>query len=343
MTRAFQYADDSNGDIGGNIHTALEMLYNLTQEKLTEEIRKFLFEYCLSAYESKIFSGWVWHLGMLEIASEISKTVGEAQRILSQIEKTPGTEHEKKAIQSLKYDLLKKTKGEKEADSYLEQNISNPLLRREALEKAIQSKEYEKAISIAHDGIGHDKKNKPGLAMEWYDWLLKIACLQKDIDKIIEYSRLLFIDNFRHEQDYYQLLKQYVQPEKWNSFVEEMIKEIVNKKGWLDFQLIAGIYIKEGWWDRLLELIRKNPTLQMLENYERYLAKIYPGELVQFYSDAIIEYLQKNVGRNHYKIACKYLRRIIKLGAREKSDELITYFRLQYSQRKALMDELNRV
>lgn len=342
MTEALQYADDSNGDIRGNIEIALEILYKMIQEKLPEEIRIQLFEYCLSTYESHIFSGWDWHLGMLEIASEISKTNGEAQGILSQIEKTPGTEYEKEVLQSLKYDLLKKIKGEKEADSYLEQNISNPLLRREALKKAIQSKEYEKAISIAHDGINHDLINKPGLVMEWHDWLLKIAQIQKDKEKVIEYSRFLFIDNFRHEQDYYQLLKKNVQPEKWNSFVEEMIKEIVGKKRWLDFDLIAGIYVKEEWWGRLLELIKKNPSLNVIENYERYLSKDYPSELVKLYSDATIKYLKNNVGRKHYQIICKFLRRIIKLGAREKSDELIAGFRLEYPKRRALIEELDR-
>jgi len=343
MTEALQYADDSNGDIGGNIEIALGMLYEMTQEKLYEEIRRLLFDYCVSAFKSTIYSGWDWHLGMLEIASEISQTDEEIQLVLDIIGKNQVSEYENRVIQSLEYDLLKKSGGEKEAESYLEKNISNPLLRREALKKAIQGKKYEKAISIANDGINQDKKDKPGLVMEWYDWLLKIAQIQKDKEKVIEYAKLLLIDNFRHEHDYYQILKKNVQPEKWNSFVEEMVKKIIDKKGWLDFHLTAEIYIKEEWWDRLLELIRKNPTLHMIENYERYLSKTYPGELVQLYSDAIIEFLKNNVKRKHYQIVCKYLRRIIKLGAREKSVELIARFKAEYPHRRALLEELNRV
>jgi len=343
MTEALQYADDSNGDIGGSIERAFGILYNMAGEELTEEIRKQLFEYCLAAYESQIYSGWDWHMGMLEIAEEIFKTDKEAQQILTLTEKTQESEYKQEITQSIKYSILKKIKKEREAESFLEQNVSNPILRREALANAIKKKEYEKAISIAHDGINHDMKDKPGLAKEWYDWLLKIAQKQKDTEKIIEYSRFLFIDNFRHEQDYYKLLKQYVLPEKWNSFVEEMIKEIVGKKRWLDFDLIAGIYIEEQWWGRLLELIKKNPSLNVIENYERYLSKDYPSELVKLYSDAITEYLKNNIGRKHYQIICKFLRRIIKLGAREKSDELIACFRAEYPKRRALMEELDGV
>jgi len=32
MTEALQYADDCNGDIGGRIDAAYEMLYNIAQE-----------------------------------------------------------------------------------------------------------------------------------------------------------------------------------------------------------------------------------------------------------------------------------------------------------------------
>ena len=52
-------------------------------------------------------------------------------------------------------------------------------------------KNYAKAIKSAEDGAKTDMKDKPGLAKEWYDWLLKIAQAQKDTPKIIEYARYL--------------------------------------------------------------------------------------------------------------------------------------------------------
>ena len=69
----------------------------------------------------------------------------------------------------------------------------------------MKNKEYEKAISLAKDGVEYDIEDKPGLAKEWYDWLLKIAQAQKNKEKTIEYARYLFIDNFHHEQDYYKI------------------------------------------------------------------------------------------------------------------------------------------
>jgi len=343
MTEALQYADDSNGDIGGNIDSAFEMLCNIAAENLTEEMRKLILDYSFSAFENQIYSGWDWHLGMLYLASDLLSTEEEIQHIFKLIDKAQRSEYEQEHAQSIKYNILKKKRGETEADKYLEQHISNSILRREAIAKALKEKNYEKANSIANDGVILDKKDKPGLAKEWYDWLLKIAQAQKNKEKIIEYSRLLFIDNFRHEQDYYQILKQNIPPEKWDSFVEEVLRDIAAKKGWLDTSLIASIYIKQEWWDRLLELVKKSPNLNTIEHYEKYLSKDYADELVHLYSKAILEFMKYNMGRNHYQNACRYLRRIIKLGAREKANEIIATLRAEYPKRKALMDELNRV
>ena len=161
--------------------------------------------------------------------------------------------------------------------------------------------------------------------------------------KIIEYARFLFIDNFRHEQDYYKLMKSNVQPESWNNFVEEIIKDIRTKKRWPDFDLITRIYIMEEWWSRLMELVEQNPSLTNIEQYEKYLSKDYSDKLVQLYADGIIEFMKNNISRSHYQTACRYLRRMIKLGAKEEAGKIIQRFRKEYPQRRALIEELNRV
>ena len=75
-------------------------------------------------------------------------------------------------------------------------------------------------IGIARDGVRFDAKDKPGLVYTWYDWLLKIATIQKDTDRIIEYARILFVESNHHGQEYYKLLKAKVAPGRWKEFVE---------------------------------------------------------------------------------------------------------------------------
>jgi len=125
--------------------------------------------------------------------------------------------------------------------------------------------------------------------------------------------------------------------------LEEIIKEITPKKRWTYSELIRKIYIKEKWWDRLFIMLKQNLSMENIEQNEKYLSKDYSVELIELYSERITNYVEKYIGRNHYQTACKYLRRMKKLGGNTQVNKLIEFFRKEYPQRKALMDELNQV
>ena len=57
MTEAFQYGDDSNGDLGCFIESAMELLSRLAQEKLAQTLKQEMFEYCITSFNQKLFEG----------------------------------------------------------------------------------------------------------------------------------------------------------------------------------------------------------------------------------------------------------------------------------------------
>lgn len=69
----------------------------------------------------------------------------------------------------------------------------------------------------------------------------------------------------------------------------------------------------------------------------------YSNEIIDMYAAGIIKYMEGSVGRKHYQSACRYLRRMIKLGGREKVNNTISILREKYPQRRVLMEELNNV
>lgn len=342
MTEAFQYGDDSNGDLGYFVESAMELLSKLSKEKISASLKQEIFEYCISAFKQKLFEGWDWHLGVLHIAGDLTDNENDADVILNCLESMNG-EYEREYAQSYKLELLRQYKDPKDVEEFINKNISNSKIRKQEIEKAFESKNYERAIALAKDGITCDEQNKPGLAKDWYDWLLKIALVQKDTPNIIKYARYRLIENFGATHDYYQILKNTIETEKWHPFLEEIIKEVTPKGRWTYTELIRRIYIKEEWWDRLFLMLKQNLSLENIQNNEQFLAKDYSAELIELYSERIINYVEKFMGRNHYQTACRYLRRMKKLGGNDKVNELIELFRKQYPQRKALMDELTRV
>ncbi len=342
MTEAFQYGDDSNGDLGFFVDSAMELLSKLAQEKLPKILEQDIFEYCISSFKHKLFEGWDWHLGILRIATELIDEEYEADIILTCLDTING-KYEQERAQSFKLNLLRKFKDEKEVEKYIDEYISNPSIRTTEIEKAFKSKNFERVIALSKDGIKCDEKDKPGLVKVWYNWLLKVAQAQKETSKIIEYARFLFIVNFHPEQDYYQILKDNIEDENWHPFLEEIIVEITPNQRWTYSELIRKIYINEEWWDRLFLMLKQNLSMENIQQNEQYLSKDYSSDLIELYSERITNYIEKYIGRNHYKTACRYLRRMKKLGGNGQVNELIELFKKQYPQRKALMDELTRV
>lgn len=342
MTEAFQYADDSSGDIGYYIDFSMEMLHKTGNSEITSEIRQELFAYCIQAFEQQYFEGWDWHLGILQLANNLITEENQADIILAKL-KSFQNEYEKERAQELELDIMSRFKKEEIVQDFVERNIGNSRIREREIEKAFDHKDYQRAITLAKDGINYDKDKKPGLLKTWYDWLLKIAEAQNDIPKIIEYAKYRLLNNFMANRDYYQILKDHIDPDGWESYVEGIIEEIKSQGGWIDWSKIREIYVREHYWDRLLVSIQEHPDLRTIEHFESYLKTDYSQELVELYSKAITSFLVTNVGRKYYQTACRYLRRMKKLGGTDEVNSLISELKDQYKQRRALLQELDNV
>lgn len=343
LISALEYADDMDGHLTDTIYDAYDTLTAIAQADPPEEVRKLIFKYCLTSFSKRSFSGWDWHLNFLHLAAYMLSTDSEMEELFKRIAAIPkSSEYEVKKAQEIQYDVLLKRKGESVAQRYLEQNIDNPSFRARAIQDALDQKDYEKATALANEGIEQDS-GYPGLVASWYDWLLKIAESQNDTERIILYARYLLLKSHNPKRDYYQILKEIVPTEEWTNLVEAIVQEAMERKPYYRTDLVASIFIREEWWSRLLDLVKKEYTLDQLAKYEKLLAQHFPSELADLYAERIIRYVENHVGRSHYRTACKYIRKMIKLGAREKADEVISQLRQTHYRKKALMEELDNV
>ena len=341
LVSALEYADDMDGNLTDTIYDAYDTLTAIAQEAPPEDVRKLILKYCLTSFSKRSFSGWDWHLNFLHLAVYTLSTNDEMEELFKRIASIPqSSEYEVKKAQEIQYDVLLKRKGKSVAQRYIEQNIDNPSFRARAIQDALDQKDYEKATVLANDGIEQDS-GYPGLTIDWYDWLLKIAESQNNIERIILYARYLLLESYNSKRDYYQILKETVPPEQWTDFVDTIIQEAMERKPYYRTDLVASIFIREEWWSRLLDLVTKEYTLDQLAKNEKLLAQHFPNELANLYAERIIRYVENHVGRNHYRTACRYIRRMIKLGARDKADEVISQLRLTHYRKKALMEELD--
>jgi len=343
MVKAIQYSDDSDGDIGGCADEAMEVLAQVSKSGLPEEQRKFLFDYAVSAFKKRLFEGWDWHLGIISLAVELTKEHEEADKLIRILESAPHSEYEHERFQELILAVLRKSGRDKEADAFMSGSMKNPRFREQAIENAINKGELKKAEELANEGIKLDRKDKPGLADTWVDWLLKIAMKQNDREAVIMHARYLMNQSNRDHRQYYGILKSQIAPDQWPSFVDKLIKEIASADRWSNAGYLAWLCIQEERWKELLNVISQHFTLHGIQEYEPYLKDRYSGELADLYKKGILNLLERATGRNHYQEATRYIRRMRKIGAVQKADDLISQLQQKYPQRRALMEELGRV
>ena len=348
MTIAIERGDDSNGDLGGSIDNGQDILFRIAQECTDSGIRSELFEYSIDAYHRELFEGWDWHYNMLDLAIELQKTEDEKMRILHYLDqikpKNDGWDFRYEEAQKQRLKLIRKTEGKIRANDYLEANITNSDFRRELILKAIEEKNYAKAVALAEKGIAADRKDKPGLAAEWKWHLLNVYQLQNDSEKSVELARNLFLYSGRFStKEMYNIMKKYVPAADWNVFFEQLVADRIKSEQWVSFYTIADMYTWENQWEKLLSLLIKNPSIDNISHVEKYLAKQNAEQLVDLYSKEIQVFIEKNISRSHYRTACKYIRRMKKLGVQDKTEELIAFLRSTYPQRRALMEELDKV
>lgn len=248
MTKALDYVDDSSGQVGAQVFSALKLLEQLTENKIDEKLRKEIFKYYLSSFKKNKFSGWDWHLGILELAVKLAVTEGEADKILELLE-GPFKDYEQEEADALKLQLLEAFKPNEVAVEFMQEHLDNRLIRKAEIKKALEKNDFERSLALANEGLQKDANT--GYVKGWYECLLQIGMDQDNREMIILYGKKLLLEDDMPEQDYYQLLKEHVPSEAWTDFVEQLVEEIKAAPEWRRNGLIREILVKEEWWEKL--------------------------------------------------------------------------------------------
>lgn len=350
MFKAFEYADDSGGDIGMCINEAVGLLKSLA-DNLEEPhpVRKKLYKYAIKAYEKQLFEGWDWHEEMLEIAQRSAASAKEIEEVFTLIdfEITVCLENELRKFRAerlelSKYNLILRVEGKDQAIAFAQENPQNDKLRDELIRAALDIKDFKKAIDIAKEGLDMANGNT-NYERRWQYWLLVLYIEIQSAEDVITLARTLFLTDYTYQYDYLKILKRFVETKHWPTFIEELIKDLTENGRKSD--LLRRIYVFEERWQELLEDLSLNPSLYEIKKFESYLANDYAEELIDLYNEGIKDYLfyDYHTGRKYYRNACQYMKRMNKLGGRAKVEQLKSELTAHFPRRPALLEELAKV
>jgi hypothetical protein len=238
--------------------------------------------------------------------------------------------------------------GHAEALEFLEQRLYFRKFRIIALENAFELGEYDRCIALAFEGIEQHSQDAPGWVPEWYDWLIKVAIADDDIDQAIQYTRVQLLEHGLDKQDYFNLLKELVPFDRWKAEVESLIEEMSRRPKQWGSDFLPELLVQEERWESLIKLLQDEAgslgvSLTQLDLYARHLVKRFPEEFADLYEKGIRNYAHWTNSRKQYQQICRQLRQMKKWGYLEQVGEIVKSLKAKYPKRIALVDELGRV
>ncbi len=349
LVQAFQSVDDSSGHMSHFIREAFVLLNDIAASD--QEQRKAVVDYCLTAHEKQVYEGWDWHITVLEIATLHAQGIAEIKRLRALLEGDQLSGYGIERGIELTMRLLERTESPAVAEAFMTEHLHFPRLRRAAITKAVEQRNFERATKLTMEAIAQEEaRDTPralgsaNYASSWTQQLLDIAIAQSDRTRIVEHARTLFLFSINMDREpFYALLKSHVPAKEWPAFTDALIKDIKTKTRYYDHEHLAMVIVREERWGELLKELAGSLHLGRIEHYEKLLTKDHAEEVADLYITAIRHDMTSAGGRNRYQQAARYIRRIIKLGQREKAEMLIAELREKYPQRLALMEELQKI
>ena len=338
---AFQYADDSDGEIGQLVSDTISYIEDIGEDTRDNNTKTEIFERLLKLSENKVFDGWDDHrIEILNICTIFAYTKDHRKKLKSKIEDLIDTssgnyydKYKNEKLLELQYYLVADDGSEEDVEKFIEDNIDYTVFREISIGRYFDKQDYDKVIELTIEGEEKDRQYK-GLVSRWKSIRYSVY---KELGLSYEQEKLakeLFIDG---DFQYYKELKQL---SKSDNFYDELKKEIK-----VDTPYQSNIFIKlieeENDLEEMLELISKN--ISRVEYYAPKLIDKYKDKVIYIYEEYIKYISQASKNRSNYKDVCRKIEGYKKIAEEEKQSEIIDYLKDLYKKRPAFIDELSKI
>lgn len=201
--------------------------------------------------------------------------------------------------------------------------------------KCIEQKDYDEAIIALKESIELERPlstHKSDLRIILKDVYLQTEdreAYEKELHELVTKDQIGNLDLYRE-------LKSLYDESEWIEKREEILSLIPRHRP------IDLLYKEEELYDRLMAFVMESMGLWALEKYEADLSTRYPDEILQKYATEVEKMAEVTGGRQHYRKLTDILKSMIHIAGGEKRiREILESWRLTYSRRTAMMDEMD--
>ncbi|WP_152396605.1 hypothetical protein [Paenibacillus guangzhouensis] len=343
---AFQYADDSNGEIGFLVQEVLKQVRRMVLERETEDnrVNTAMFDRILVQSDSEIFKGWEdFRIELLGICAEFTDNVVLRERLQVKLrhvitEKSDDDymEYTQEQLLQLLFMLVTDYGTEEEKDQFIQEHIHFTFFRERAIDQYLVQHNYDKVIELALVGEEQDKQFA-GLVHRWKK------------SRYLAYHKL----SFRKEQwalaeemlldgdfEYYHELKLLADKDQPHYYQE--IKEKLKKTpGWRSKEIYLKVIELEEDIEEMMDVVRHDPS--SIEHYADRLIDSHKDEVILIYGNHIENAARQSNNRKAYQQVCKIIKRYKAIAGKDRYDELVMKLKELHGNRPAFLDELSKL
>ena len=297
----------------------------------------------------KMVKSEIWNFGycdmnrLLQEASAASQSDDAMLRMLDEMILQPDIYDSNRAEYAIrKITLLEKMGRKDDAMKAIEQYLYMPQVRKREIEKAVERKDFQNAITLIKGGQKiADEKNQS--IVEWKELELDIYRRTLNWQMQTKLCRELFVLK-RGTMDYYHELKKLIAPKEWNAFLTKMLSE-TDMLVWSSSSIEADIYAEDQNWEKLFALLMgtKHHSLDMFDSYAHHLKATHSDELLTEYVNMLKNYAERNMGAKHYSRIRHSMEAMLKLeNGKTVAHQLAEHFRDVYRRRPSFMAEIRK-
>lgn len=342
---AFQYADDSSGDIGSVVNEAIQLISEIVSENdsIDQQLREKAFTKLMELVDHEVFDGWEeFQTDILWICTKYAdepilreKLKTKIQTLLS-AKSDHYSRYNNESLLNILFDLIENFGTEEEAEQFIIDHLSYTTFREHYINKCIKEQNFEKVIELATEGERQDRQYA-GLVTKWKE--IRYAAYKELSYKEEQFALAmeLFLDG---KFEYYQEMKELTTDDQV-VFYNHIKKELKKRKDWFAQSLYLQLIEEENDVVEIMEFVQKHQNY--VEQYAELLIGHDKKKVIKIYRNYIKEEAKASSNRKAYQRICGKIKRFKKFAGVDIQQELISELKELYKRRPAFVDELNKL
>ncbi|HSO57680.1 MAG TPA: SWIM zinc finger family protein [Paenisporosarcina sp.] len=347
VVKALQFTDDSSGNFGDVIKQLLSQIhyaissgaFSWSSSEQTDMLKQMI-----KSSQNKIYTDWSdWKFELLTSAillCEDEKRFHIMSQHLQLLEAPLHTtsdfmnRFEFSQLKIVQFNLLSIRQDDQAIEEFLQQNLQLNAIKEIAMDQAVVSQKFDKAMEIAVSGE-REHAEYPGLVDKWRIHQYK---LHKMMNHLPNQKELAFQLVTHGNIEFFNDLKELYSLDEWPEVLENLLSNLNTPRYYLDYTTILK---QENLFSRVLDHCQDN--LHDVPEHAQWLKAVYPNETKELYMQWLLKRASGASTRPNYRQVCREIKTFKKVFGDEATGLLVDTLQNTYPQRSAFLDELSKI